>query len=231
MENFVAFCIMSAIPLALIAVLIVKIRQWRKDRELLRTVTDTWRGTRSERRLILSLLKMGFPPVTLYHDLYVEKSHDRYAQIDAVMLTKVGIIVFEVKEYSGWIFGKGYYDYWTQTLARGREKHRFYNPIKQNEGHINVLANRLRNVADVPFYSVVVFYGNCEFRDVSYSGRNSYVCYSWQLHSVLHEIQDINANARYADKRGLIKILERAVRNGADKEIVKQHIRNIRSSH
>ena len=42
----------------------------------------------------------------IFHDLYVEKHKGHFSQIDLVVVTEVGIIVFEVKDYSGWIFGK-----------------------------------------------------------------------------------------------------------------------------
>lgn len=59
------------------------------------------------------------------------------SQIDVVVATNVGIIVFEVKDYSGWIYGNGNQQKWTQVLSHGREKYRFYNPILQNRSHIS----------------------------------------------------------------------------------------------
>ncbi|WP_255202495.1 nuclease-related domain-containing protein [Muribaculum intestinale] len=140
--------------LALIIAIFFAIYKWRKSMALLRTVTETHRGTWSERKLVLKLLKHDIPAITVYHDLYVERHRGQYSQIDAVVVTKVGIIVFEVKDYSGWIFGKGYQNYWTQVLAYGKEKHRFYNPILQNKGHIEALKKKLEGIAEVPFYSV-----------------------------------------------------------------------------
>lgn len=113
-----------AFILALIIAIFFTINQWRKNMALLRTVTDTNRGTWSERKLILKLLKHNIPAITIYHDLYVERYNGQYSQIDAVVVTKAGIIVFEVKDYSGWIFGKGYQNYWTQVLAYGKENYR-----------------------------------------------------------------------------------------------------------
>lgn len=102
--------------IVLIIAITLSIIEWKKDMALLHTVTDTHRGTKSERRLILNLLKNEIPAITIFHDLYVERYMDWYSQIDAVVVTRVGIIVFEVKDYSGWIFGKGYEEQWTQVL-------------------------------------------------------------------------------------------------------------------
>ncbi|MCL1867421.1 MAG: NERD domain-containing protein, partial [Paludibacter sp.] len=90
-----------------------------KDKNLLETVTKSYRGTKSEKRLVLRLLKYGIPAEDIFHDLYLEKSNNNYSQIDLVIITNVGIIVFEVKDYSGWLFGKGNQDKWTQVLAYG----------------------------------------------------------------------------------------------------------------
>ncbi len=82
---------------SLLTVLIL-IREAR-DKKLLETVTNKSRGTRTERKLVLKLLKYGIPAQTLFHDLYVKMPTGRYSQIDLVVPTKVGIFVFEVKKY------------------------------------------------------------------------------------------------------------------------------------
>lgn len=66
---------------------------------------------------MLKLLKYGIPAQTIFHDLYVKKSNGNFTQIDLVVATKVGIIVFEIKDYSGWIFGTGYKPQWTKVLV------------------------------------------------------------------------------------------------------------------
>ncbi len=199
----------------------------RRDTALLQTVTDTWRGTWSEQALILKLLKQGVPAVTVFHDLYIEKRTNQYAQIDAVILTKVGIIVFEVKDYSGWIFGKGYQDYWTQVLAYGKERYRFYNPIMQNKRHIEALRWKLSGIADVPFYSVIIFYGPCTLRDVSCIPEGTYVGYSEDIMSIVDFIIANNLPADYQDKWGVINVLKEATSLGNNPDVVSQHIQNI----
>lgn len=112
-----------------------RIRQENID--LISKVTPIFRGTQSERLLILTLLKYGINSGAIFHDLYVYKPDGKTSQIDVVVATSVGIIVFEVKDYSGWIYGKGNQQKWTQVLSYGREKYRFYNPILQNKSHIS----------------------------------------------------------------------------------------------
>ena len=181
--------------------------------------------------MILKLLKHEIPAITIYHDLYVERYSGQYSQIDAVVVTRVGIIVFEVKDYSGWIFGKGYQNYWTQVLAYGKEKHRFYNPILQNNGHIQTLKNKLSNIADVPFYSVIVFYGRCTLKNVCYIPDNTYVGYAGSVISMVREILENNPPANYKDKWGVINVLKEAAANGESWEIVNRHIHNVRNNY
>ena len=139
-----------------------------KEKQLLETVTRFHRGTKTERELVLKLLKAGFPAETIFHDLYLKNEYGNYSQIDLVLATKVGIIVFEVKKYSGWIFGSGNQNKWTQVLAYGKQKYYFYNPILQNKKHVENLKTKLTDFQNIPFFSVVVFFGDCEFKDVSF---------------------------------------------------------------
>ena len=83
--------------------------------------------------MVLKILKSGIKPTAIYHDLYLDNGNEKYSQIDLVVATKVGIVVFEVKEYSGWIFGNQNQRNWTQLLAYGKQKYYFYNPIFQNK--------------------------------------------------------------------------------------------------
>lgn len=77
----------------------------RKERELIEQVTPITRGEWSERKVVLKLLKIGINPKAIFHDLYIKKPNGEYTQIDVAVATKAGIIIFEVKDYSGWIFG------------------------------------------------------------------------------------------------------------------------------
>lgn len=204
-------------------VLVKKINRSQK----LKTVTDTSRGTKSERELVLQLLKIGISSDMIFHDLYVTKDNGHFAQIDLVALTEVGVIVFEVKEYSGWIFGTGYQEQWTQVLAYGKMKYRFQNPILQNRRHIDVLKRKLRNYGNVPFYSVVVFYGKCELKDVSFIPKDTYLLKPNRIKDVLDIIRKENSSVNYPDINETIKILKEAVSTGENPENQAQHIENI----
>ena len=85
---------------------------------------------------------------------------DYTTQIDHVVVSPYGIFVIETKNYSGWIFGNEKSQNWKQTF-KTTEGRFFYNPIKQNWGHIYALAERLRLKTSL-FKPIVVFSDDCE---------------------------------------------------------------------
>lgn len=197
-----------------------------RDRRLINSVTKRNRGTKSERDLVLKLLKYGIPKQTIFHDLYVKKNNGNFTQIDLVVPTKVGIIVFEIKDYSGWIFGTGYKPQWTSVLAYGRQKYRFYNPILQNNKHINELRKQLKE--NVPFYSIIVFYGDCELKDISFVPHETFIVKSERVLEVMRIVMKENEPAEYVDKHKVVRVLKESVENGDSKLIQNQHIENIK---
>jgi len=196
---------------------------WVSERNLLETVTKSDRGTRAERDLVLKLLRYGIPAQTIFHDLYVKKRNGDFSQIDLVVATTAGIIVFEVKDYSGWIFGTGYQSQWTQVLAYGKQKYRFYNPIIQNNKHIGYLRRQRKQFETIPFYSIVVFYGDCELRDISFVPNGTFVVREERVLEVMRIIQS-KEPAPYTNKHEVLRVLREAVENGTNKEAEMQHI-------
>lgn len=90
--------------IALIIHLFVKQNQQEANDRAIQTVPPPSRGEDSERDLVRFLLRYGISPNAIFHDAYFHYSYDHYTQTDVIVATKVGIIVFEVKDYSGWIF-------------------------------------------------------------------------------------------------------------------------------
>jgi len=198
-----------------------------RNKKLLETVTKSNRGTRSERKLVLKLLRNRIPSQTIFHDLYVETRKGRYAQIDAVVPTRVGVLVFEVKDYSGWIYGNNSRK-WTQVLAYGREKHRFYNPIMQNNKHIIDLKKKLKQFENIPFFSIIIFYGDCVIKDFGYVPDNTFIIKPGSLKKLIRTILRKAAPAQYTNKREVVNVLQEAVKNGESAEVRNNHISYIR---
>jgi len=208
---------------------IVKFYARKRDRELISSVTSLNRGTSSERSLILQLLKKGIPSETIFHDLFIKKNNNEFSQIDLVLATKEGIIVFEVKDYSGWIYGSGNNTNWTQVLSFGKKKYKFYNPIKQNNIHITELRKTIKQFQKVPFFSVIVFFGDCELKEINYVPKGTYLVKSHRIFEVLNLIKNENEPTQYTNKREVVDTLKHSVSLGENIDYQKQHIENIKN--
>jgi len=91
--------------------------------------------------------------------IYIDKGA---TQIDHLVISNYGIFVIETKNYQGIILGEENSNYWTQILYKNREN--FYNPIRQNNWHIQVLENILKEYLDIVYFPIVVFIKNSDLR-------------------------------------------------------------------
>lgn len=90
---------------------------------------------------------------------YLRSSEGKYTEIDHIVFTRGGIFVIEVKSHNGFI--KCPNDrFWWQNY--NDKKIRFYNPIWQNNTHVKIVQEILRNEGqyNLPIHSIVVFTSN-----------------------------------------------------------------------
>jgi len=212
----------------ILLIIILNVYNRHKNRELIKSVTSLKRGTNSELNLILKLLKSGINSKTIFHDLIIKKENDKFSQVDIVIATTQGIIVIEVKDYSGWIFGNGNQTNWTQVMAFGKRKYRFYNPIKQVRSQISSLKNSLEQFDKIPFFSIIVFYGDCRLKDINYVPKGTFIVKPHRILEALNSIKANNEQAPYENKQEVVDFLKGAVLNGANKDYHNQHIDNIK---
>ncbi len=166
----------------------------------------------------------GINPKAIFHDLYIRMPSGKYTQVDIVVATRAGIVVFEVKDYSGWIFGNERQQYWTQLLAYGKEKHLFYNPIMQNIGHIRAIRQCLPQNKGIPIYSVVVFFGKCKLKKISFNVNNTFVITSRSVRKTLTKILN-QPIANFGNKYEIMELFTNSVQNGNDSVIVSSQIK------
>ena len=195
-----------------------------QNNALINSVTESDRGNSSERNLVLALRKLDIHPDAIFHDLYLQKRNGSFAQIDLVLATSAGLIVFEVKDYSGWLFGSGKSTYWTQVLAYGRKKYRLYNPLLQNQRHIEELRKCSIQFSRIPIFSVVLFYGDCEFKKLHGIPNNVFVIKPYEIRRTIDFITTNYPKANYTNKREIVDILRQSTINGADYEVQQSHI-------
>ena len=138
-------------------------------------------------------------------------------QIDHIVISRYGIFVIETKNYSGWIFGADNSKKWKQTFPK--ESHYFYNPIKQNWGHIYALSEFLK-LDKTYFKPVVVFSDEATLRVTS----NTPVIYMSSLRWYLMSFQNVILPPEKVEE--IYNTLTR--RNLVGKEVESQHIETVK---
>lgn len=93
----------------------------------------------------------------IFNDVYFNED-GKSIQIDHILISTKGVIVLETKNYSGRIYGKENQQEWTQVLAYGKRKNKFYNPIKQNNTHCYYVNKIIGE--NTPTISLIVFIQN-----------------------------------------------------------------------
>lgn len=127
-------------------------------------------------------------------NLYLPKNSysNETTEIDVVAITPHGLMVFESKNYVGWIFGDEKSSKWCQSLHLGygeTKKEFFQNPIHQNRGHIEAIKALLKESTNsIPFWNIVVFSDNCEFKKLSVTRSGVAVVKRDDLRAVVRNI-------------------------------------------
>ncbi len=111
-------------------------------------------GQSGERFLYLELQQNGVPRKQMFRNVYIPafnkngQENDKTTEIDIVVLSHKGILLFEHKAYSGKIYGDGRRKQWVQYL--GGKKTYFMSPAEQNRYHRYCLQRYLK--LDIPIY-------------------------------------------------------------------------------
>ena len=163
--------------------------------------------TTAECRLVFSLQRL-FQPEHILADLYLPKptsnpttkinqnlfiTASSLLQIDCIAINHGGIFVFESKDYAGWIYGHGNRIHWTQVLNYGKDKHQFYNPVKQNESHVKVIKDLFST--NIPIYSVIVFGREATLKVLTDIPDHCRVCTQSDISTTINSLTQIHPNA------------------------------------
>ena len=132
------------------------------------------KGYIGEKIIAFVLKRLDKEKYTVINDVMVEVERGT-SQIDHVIVSNFGVFVVETKNYSGWIFGDDTSRYWTQVIYKRKEK--FYNPIRQNLGHIKALKKVLADYPNLLYIPIVVFSINADLK----TKTSNHVVYSTKL--------------------------------------------------
>lgn len=98
----------------------------------------------------------------------------------------------------------------------------------QNSTHIAELRKRLCRSANVPIHSVIVFYGNCVLKNISFIPQGTYLVKWTRISNVMNVILKNAPTAFYPNIDEVVRVLREAVSNGDSPEIRIRHRERIR---
>ena len=93
---------------------------------------------------------------------------------------------------------------------------------------LSELKKKLARYEQLPFYSIVVFYGNCELKDINYVPNVTFLTKSDKVLEVIKTIFKENKPVNYNHREDIFQILKEAVVNGELAENQRLHKENVK---
>lgn len=157
-----------------------------------------------------------------FTNLYLENISTEHTEIDVLALSPQGIYVFEMKNYSGYIYGSEQDQHWTQAFNRN-SKFKFYNPLRQNYAHTKATEKYL-GVNTESIIPVIVFSNRSKLSKINITKNQNII----QLNSVKKLIKKTKQGTPIFTKEELdqfsIKLIDRS--NMSD-DIKEKHINEV----
>ena len=179
-------------------------------------------GKSGERIMYRTLVdEIGVPENQILRNVYIPTKGGKTSEIDLIVVSQKGLIVFECKNYAGNIYGDGNRKQWIQYL--GKKKSFFYNPFLQNRNHVKNLKEFLGPAGEVPIIPVVttISRGNWKVKNL---GLEDYLLgYNSHLKDILAKMEPSEQIAKYY--KTIITKLQPLSR--PDESIREQHIEQV----
>ena len=202
----------------------------RKQAEEARRKKAEKLGTQGENAVAEILQNITYS-YRIVRNLYVPREDGTTTEIDSILINEYGIFVFEVKNYTGWIFGTEEDQLWTVKYIGGQTE-KLYNPIRQNRLHTKCIRNQIDPSEILPFHSITVFAGKSELKsDIGELNENEKVL---SITDLEEELINITCSAPELFTTELINriadLLESKFANKDNSE-KEQHIEDINEKH
>lgn len=182
----------------------------------------SFKGAVGEHKTSKALAKLSEYPLIrnpIYKNLKGES-----CEIDMILLHPTGLYVIENKTFSGWIFGSEDQFQWTQSLSKGNKYH-FYNPIKQNQKHIETLKEVLGVYSDI-FHNIVIFNDACTLKKINI---HSDVIVNNRTQAVSQIKAMMQSKSKFLSKTDLDSFQKKLMEKGHfDRASRKEHIQSIK---
>jgi hypothetical protein len=140
-QDWLIIAILAIIAVAALIAAPIALRRYRRDAEQRRVAKII------KTLNIAALKNIAFPD-----------GMDGYVFVDYVLLTPAGIVVLDLQDYNGFIFGGPNIDQWTQMVRQ--RGYKFENPLHQNAWRMQIIRSYVK---DAPLIGKVVFSSVSQF--------------------------------------------------------------------
>jgi hypothetical protein len=97
----------------------------------------------------------------------------------------------------------------------------------QNNKHLTELKKQLIQFGNIPFYSIIVFYGNCALKEINFVPDGTFLIKSGRVLDVVKLILEQKDAFHYNNLVEVFRVLQQAVLNGGVLENQILHKENI----
>ena len=186
---------------------------------------EEWKdqGSSGERIIYRTLVdQMHVPENQILRNVYVPTTDGKTSEIDLLVISKKGILIFECKNYAGNIYGDARRKKWIQYV--GKKKSFFYNPFMQNRSHVKHLKKYLEKYGDIPMIPMVTTITRGNWKVKNYSPEDYLLGYNSHLKDILSNTPDSELMAQHF--KAILTKLQPLSR--PDETIREKHIEQIR---
>lgn len=225
LQPFIAVIGVSTIILFLIAAIIWLIGGHGIDK-ILHPAEWHNSGKAGERIVHNALIKqLHLPEKYILKNVYIPTQSGNTAEIDLIAISPKGILVFECKNYAGNIYGDASKQKWIQFL--GKKRSYFYNPFRQNRGHVKHLRDFLSQYDNVPIIPFVATITRGKWHVKNFGPEDYLLGYNCHLKDVLQNYQESSTIQQNLD--AILAKLTPLSR--PDRQVQEKHIAQLQQKH
>ena len=140
-QDWLVTAVAVVIAVAVTILVPIMVRRYRRDAE--------------QRRVAKIIKALNIPALK---NVAFPDGMESYVFIDYLLLTPAGIVVLDLQDYNGFIFGGPNIDQWTQMVRQ--RGYKFENPLHQNAWRLQIIRSF---VEDAPLIGKVVFSSVSQF--------------------------------------------------------------------
>lgn len=182
-------------------------------------------GSTGERIIFTTLRdKIHVPEKQMLRNVYIPTTNGKTSEIDLLVVSRKGLLVFECKNYAGNIYGDMKRKKWVQYL--GKQKYFFHNPFLQNRNHVKHLKKYLAQFGDLPSVSFVTTISRGKWKVKNLGPNDYFLGYNCHLVDVYDALPDSELMLEaYSAIMNKLAPLSRP-----DDKIRKEHIEGIKAA-